>query len=104
MNEREDLFEVDKKHRFIPLNYLLPTYRGNVNYYKSVHHPIPTPPLGTGSTLSFFENKSVNSLFNCVSRYIFFFPKLKGKERPFGRVQEGGPHCNIMTWLIRDEI
>ena len=47
-----------------PLNHLLPTYRGNVNYYKSVDHPIPTVTVGTGSTLAVFENKSVNSLFN----------------------------------------
>ena len=30
-----------------------------------------------------FENKSVNSPINRVSRYIIFLPKLKGKERPF---------------------
>ena len=64
-----------------PLNYLLPTYRGNVNYYKSVHHPIPT--LGNRKHPGHFQNKSVNSTFNCVSRYILFLPKLKRKERPF---------------------
>ena len=37
-----------------PLNYLLPTYRGNVNYYISVHL-IPTLPMGTGSTLAIFK-------------------------------------------------
>ena len=31
------------------------TYGGNVNYYKSVHHPIPTLPVGTGSTLAIFK-------------------------------------------------
>ena len=31
------------------------TYRGNVNYYKSVHHPIPTLPVGTESTLAIFK-------------------------------------------------
>ena len=41
--------------KFYPLNYLLPTYRGNVNYYKSVHHPIPTLPMGTGSPLVIFK-------------------------------------------------
>ena len=30
-----------------------------------------------------FQNKSVNSPFNGVSRYILFLHKLKGKERPF---------------------
>ena len=27
----------------------------NVNYYKNVHHPIPTLPVGTGSTLPIFK-------------------------------------------------
>ena len=31
------------------------TYGGNVNYYKSVHHPIPTLPVGTGNTLAIFK-------------------------------------------------
>ena len=26
--------------------------------------------------------------------------KTKGKRRVGGRVQEGGPHCKIITWLI----
>ena len=33
----------------------LPTYRGNVNYYKIVHHPIPTLSVETGSTLEIFK-------------------------------------------------
>ena len=59
------------------------TYRGNVNYYKSVQHPIPTLPGGNREHPGNFQNKSVNSLFNWASRYILFLPKLKGKERPF---------------------
>ena len=31
------------------------TCGGNVSYYKSVHHPIPTLPVGTGSTLATFK-------------------------------------------------
>ena len=31
------------------------TYGGNVNYYKSVHNPIPTLPVGTGNTLAIFK-------------------------------------------------
>ena len=31
------------------------TYGGNVNYYKSVHHPIPTLAVETGSTLAIFK-------------------------------------------------
>ena len=31
------------------------TWGGNVNYYKSVHHPIPTLRVGLGNTLAIFE-------------------------------------------------
>ena len=37
------------------LNYLLPTYRGNVNYYKSVHYTLLTLPMETGSTLAILK-------------------------------------------------
>ena len=30
-------------------------YGGNVNYYKSVHHPITTVPVGIGNTLAIFK-------------------------------------------------
>ena len=32
-----------------------PTCRSNVNYYISVHHPIPTLPVGTGNNLAIFK-------------------------------------------------
>ena len=28
---------------------------GNVNYYKSVHHPIPALPVGKGNTLAIYK-------------------------------------------------
>ena len=31
------------------------TGRGNINYFKSVHHPIPTLLLGIGNTLAIFK-------------------------------------------------
>ena len=31
------------------------TCEGNVNYYKRVHHPIPTLPVGIGNTLEIFK-------------------------------------------------
>ena len=31
------------------------TYEGNVIYYKSVHHPAPTLPVGTGNTQAIFK-------------------------------------------------
>ena len=54
----------------IDLSYELSlTCEGNVNYYKSVQHPIPIR-----------ENKE-HPAFICVSRYIFFLAKLKGARR-----------------------
>ena len=37
-----------------------------------------------------FQNKSVSSSFSSVSRYVLFLAKVKGRGRPFWRVQEGG--------------
>ena len=69
------------------------TYGGNINYYKNVHHPIPTlPRVHPGN----FQNKSVNSPFTWISRYILFLPKLKRKEKTFfERVQEKVSFCEI---------
>ena len=50
----------------------------NVNYYKNVHHPIPSLE-NSGN----FQNKSVSPTISWVSRYIFFLAKLKGRGRPF---------------------
>ena len=37
------------------------TYRDNVNYYKSIHHPIPTLSVGIGNTLrNNFQNKWIS--------------------------------------------
>ena len=38
------------------------TSDGNVNYYKSVHHPVPT--RGNREHPGDFQNKSVSSVFN----------------------------------------
>ena len=47
----------------IDLSYKLSlTCGGNVNYNKSVHHPIPT--RGNKEHLGNFQNKSVSSPFN----------------------------------------
>ena len=66
------------------------TCGGNVNNYKSVHHPIPTLPLGIGNTLGIFESKSVSSPFLSVSRYILFLTKLKRRGRTFLEVARRG--------------
>ena len=68
------------------------TCRDNVNYYKSVPHPIPT--CENKEHPGNFQNKSVSSAFNWVSRYILFLTKLKGSE--------GKPRYKIThksTWL-----
>ena len=66
----------------IDLSYELSlTCGGNVNYYKSVHHPIPTRE--NREHPGNFQNKSVSSAFNWVSRYILFLTKLKGRARSF---------------------
>ena len=61
------------------------TYGDNVNYYKSVHHPIPILPVGTGNTLAIFKTNQywVNSSpFNWVSRYsLLAQTKRKKKDR-----------------------
>ena len=75
------------KWKSIDLSYKLSlTCGGNVSYYKSVHHPIPT--RGNREHPGNFQNKSVSSPFSWVTRYI-----LMGEDILFWWVQEGGPHC-----------
>ena len=90
----------------IDLSYELSLTCGvNVNYYKSVHHLIPTRE--NRKHPSNFQNKSVSSAFNWVSRYILFLAKLKGRGRPFLE----GPRRGATLWdypqehlvVIRDE-
>ena len=74
------------------------TCEGNVNYYKSVHHLI-------SALLGSFQNKSVNSPFNWVSRYILYLAKLKGRGKLFLEGARRGPHCEIThkdTWLSQE--
>ena len=56
------------------------TCGGNVDYYRTVHHPIPTHE--NREHPDNFQNKSVNSAFNLVD-------KLQ-KRGSFKRVQEEG--------------
>ena len=75
----------------IDLSYELSLTCGvNVIYYKSVHHPFPTRE--NRKYPGNFQNKSVSSAFNTVSRYMLFLAKLKGRERPFleGPSRRGG--------------
>ena len=78
------------------------TYVGNVNYYVSVHHPIPT--RANREDLGIFQNKSLSSPFNYwVSRYILFLAKLNARGRPFWRVQRGGSHCDITPVVVNGQ-
>ena len=75
----------------------LRAYRDNVNYYKSAHHPIPTA-CGNREHPVHFQNKSLNSPFNWVSRYILFWPKLKEKERHFLEGWKKGDNIAILSF------
>ena len=81
------------------------TCGGNVNYYKKVHHPIPTREnrLHPGN----FQYKSVSSAFNWVSRCNVFLAKLKGRGRNFLKGERRGATLwdyPKSTWLsLRDE-
>ena len=59
---------------------------------KSVHHSIPT--RGNREHSGNFQNKSVSSPFNWVSRYILFLAKLKGRGRPFSK----GARRGVTSW------
>ena len=78
----------------IELSYELSLTCGvNVNYYKSVHHTIPTPE--NKKQPGNFQNKSGSSAFNSLSRYTLVLAKLKREEGLSWRVQEEGSHCEI---------
>ena len=58
------------------------TYGGNITYYKSVHHAVPTLPVGTRNTLTIF--KTISKLYFQLSVQINpLLGQLKGKERHF---------------------
>ena len=52
-------FGLEKYRLILPTIFYM---RGNVNYYKSVHHPIPTRE--DSEHPGNFQNKSVRSAFN----------------------------------------
>ena len=60
---------------------------GNINYYKSVHNPIPsrTNREQPGN----FQNESVTSPFSWVSRSILFLAKMKGEKGLFEGMKKG---------------
>ena len=68
------------------------TCGGNVNYYKSARHPIPT--------------RANREHPGWVSSYILFFAKLKGREEEglFWRVQEGWKRDEKVSPFVKFEI
>ena len=73
------------------------TCRGTFNNYKSVHHLIPTLPVGIGNTPAIFRTNQ-----KVPRRYVFFWVIEKEREKYFCRVEEEGQHCEITlksTWL-----
>ena len=93
-----------------PLNSLKSlTCWGNVNYYKSVHHPIPTLPDGIGNTQAVFRTNQYG-LFSVECQGMFYsWPQRRGEEGFFRRVQEGRRGATLWDYLqehlvaIRDE-
>ena len=72
------------------------TCGGNNNYYKSVQHPILTLPVGTGNTLAICKTNSTLSFQLSLQIYSFLAQTEGERKAFFGRVQEGGPHCEII--------
>ena len=72
----------------------------SLTYGGSVHHPIPTLSVGTGDTLAILKQISKLSFQLSFQIYSLLVQTEGERETFFGRVQEGGPHCNIITWLI----
>ena len=75
------------------------TCGGNDNFYKSVHYPIPTCENREHS--GNVQNKSVNSPFNWVSRYILFLAKLKKRGKPF---LEGARRGSILWDYLQEHL
>ena len=90
---------MDKKHRFILISidlfHLLLTFGSNVNYYKSVHQsvqrPIPTLPVGRGSTLKIFKIGQWTLLWIEFPDIFSSFPNWRGKRDFFWK-------SVIMNW------
>ena len=58
------------------------TYGGNVNYYKSVHHPIPILPVGTGTPWQF--SKQISKLSFQLSFQIYsLLAQTEGERKTF---------------------
>ena len=82
------------------------TYRGYVNDYESVHHPLSTLPVGIGNTKTVVKKIS-NLLFQIsVQVYSLLDQTERGEEGLFWRVQEGNHIVRLSPkhlFVIRDK-
>ena len=66
------------------------TCGSNVNYDKSVHHPIPTLPMGIGNTLENFKKISMLSFQLSVQVYYFLDQTEEERKTFFGGYEKVG--------------
>ena len=80
----EGLFGADKRKFILLISYI----RVNVNYNKSVQHPIPTQSVGIRNTLAILKINSMLSFQSSVQVYCLL-GQSEEKKGLFCRVQEG---------------
>ena len=82
------------------------TCGGNVNYCKSVHHPIHTVPVGIGNTLAIFKTKQKTLLSVECPGIFSSWPNWRGEEGLFWGCRKGAAlwdyHQEHLV-VIRDE-
>ena len=71
------------------------TFGSNVNYYKKVHHPIPTRLVRIRNTLAIFKTNQQVLLSNECPGIFSSWPNWRGNEGLFWIVQDGKSHCEI---------
>ena len=80
------------------------TYGGNVNHYKSVHHPLSPLPVGIGNTLAAFKSISkkaqISKLFIQMSFQVYsLLGQSEGERKSFFRECKKG--CRIVRLPLR---
>ena len=71
------------------------TCGGNLDYYKSIPHPILTLPMGIENNLAIFKTNQW-ALLSIKCPWIFSSWKNgRGEKGLFWRMEEEGPHCEI---------
>ena len=95
------------KRKSIDLSYKLSLINGsNVNYYKSVHHPIPTHPVGTGSTLEISKTDQQTLLSTEFPDIFASCPNRRRKKERFWKDAKKGDHIvrlspRVLDWYKR---